>query len=55
MQLNPGQVVRKNYTFRDSDGRTEVLVDMDIDGDHASMFNDMWPRALNKLKEISEA
>ena len=44
----------ENYTFKDKNGNTEVLVDMDINDDYKDMFNDMWPKALQKLKEISE-
>ncbi|MBN8586142.1 MAG: SRPBCC domain-containing protein [Ignavibacteria bacterium] len=45
----------ENYTFREADGGTEVLVDMDTDENYSKMFNEMWPKALQKLKEISEA
>ena len=44
----------ENYTFKEKDGATEVLVDMDSEEDHAKMFEDMWPKALQKLKEIAE-
>jgi uncharacterized protein YndB with AHSA1/START domain len=45
----------ENYTFTDRNGATEVLVDMDIDDDYKAMFEDMWPKALQKLKELAEA
>jgi DNA-directed RNA polymerase subunit beta len=44
----------ENYTFKDVDGGTEVRVDMDIADQYESMFAEMWPQALAKLKEISE-
>jgi L-rhamnose mutarotase len=44
----------ENYTFKDKNGKTELLVDMDINDDYKDMFNDMWPKALQKLKEIAE-
>ena len=44
----------ENYTFRDADGGTEVLIDIDVDDNYVKMFNEMWPKALQKLKEISE-
>ena len=44
----------ENYTFRDADGGTEVMVDIDVDDNYVKMFNEMWPKALQKLKEISE-
>jgi hypothetical protein len=44
----------ENYTFKDFNGKTELLVDMDINDDFKEMFEDMWPKALNKLKELAE-
>jgi hypothetical protein len=44
----------ENYTFKDKDGKTEVLVDIDVADDHVEMFNNMWPDGLKKLKEIAE-
>jgi uncharacterized protein YndB with AHSA1/START domain len=44
----------ENYTFKEKDNSTEVLVDMDIAEEYKEMFEDMWPKALQKLKEISE-
>lgn len=44
----------ENYTFKEKDGVTEVLVDMDIAEEEAEMFNKLWPEALRKLKEIAE-
>ncbi len=44
----------ENYTFTEKDGGTEVSVDMDINDDYKSMFEDMWPKALQLLKEMNE-
>jgi hypothetical protein len=44
----------ENYTFVDKDGGTEVLVDIDVADEYATMFQEMWPPALNLLKELSE-
>ena len=44
----------ENYTFKDRDGKTELLVDMDSNDEYSEMFKDMWPRALQKLKELAE-
>ena len=44
----------ENYTFNDKDGATEVLVDIDVEDEHAQIFNDMWPKGLRKLKELAE-
>ncbi|MBE0539057.1 MAG: SRPBCC domain-containing protein [Ignavibacterium sp.] len=44
----------ENYTFKNLNGKTELLVDIDINDEYKDMFNDMWPKALQKLKELSE-
>jgi uncharacterized protein YndB with AHSA1/START domain len=44
----------ENYTFKDKGGQTEVLVDMDVEDGHKKMFEDMWPKALEKLKALAE-
>src|SRR5687768_13856991 len=41
----------ENYTFKGKDGATEVLVDVDMEDEHAEMFKNMWPAALERLKE----
>ncbi|HML25615.1 MAG TPA: SRPBCC domain-containing protein, partial [Methanomethylovorans sp.] len=45
----------ENYTFKEIDGTTEVLVDIDIvEDEYKEMFQEMWPKALQKLKELAE-
>ncbi len=44
----------ENYTFTEKDGGTEVVVDIDVAEEFADFFNEAWPKALLKLKEISE-
>lgn len=44
----------ENYTFREKDGGTELLVDMDTNEEYKQMFEEMWPKALQSLKEIAE-
>lgn len=44
----------ENYTLKEKDGVTEVLVDMDSEEDYAKMFAEMWPEGLKKIKEIAE-
>ena len=44
----------ENYTFRNVDGKTEVLVDVDTDDEFKESFQDIWPKALQKLKELAE-
>lgn len=45
----------ENYTFKERDGKTEVLVDLEgIVDEFKEMFQNMWPKALQKLKELAE-
>ncbi|MGX9900701.1 SRPBCC family protein [Arthrobacter sp. SA17] len=48
----------ENYTFRQVDGMTvldvEIDVDADSDDEFVQMFNDLWPKALDKLKAMCE-
>lgn len=44
----------ENYTFSQNSGKTLFKVDMDVDESMEEMFTETWPKALKKLKEISE-
>jgi uncharacterized protein YndB with AHSA1/START domain len=44
----------ENYTFKEKEGSTEVLVEMDTVEEYKEMFLDTWPKALEKLKELAE-
>jgi uncharacterized protein YndB with AHSA1/START domain len=44
----------ENYTFKEEDGVTEVIVDIQVVKEFEEMFKDLWPKALAKLKEITE-
>ncbi|WP_421898041.1 SRPBCC domain-containing protein [Marinoscillum sp.] len=44
----------ENYTFHESDGTTTVTVEVDVTEDYLDDFSAMWPKALNKLKELAE-
>jgi uncharacterized protein YndB with AHSA1/START domain len=44
----------ETYTFKGVNGKTELIVRMDINDEFKEMFEGMWPKALQKLKEISE-
>lgn len=44
----------ENYSFKEENGVTEVLVDTDSADEMVSEFEKMWPEALAKLKEIAE-
>ncbi|HET7360664.1 MAG TPA: SRPBCC domain-containing protein [Salinimicrobium sp.] len=44
----------ENYTFTEADRKTTISVEMDILEEYEEMFQKMWPKALRKLKELSE-
>lgn len=47
--------VYENYTFTDENGGTMVAVELiGIPDEYMGMFDDMWPKALEKLKQITE-
>lgn len=45
---------RENYTLKEVNGATEVLVDTDTVHEYKEMFLNTWPQALQKLKELAE-
>ncbi|MEO7523668.1 MAG: SRPBCC domain-containing protein [Ferruginibacter sp.] len=44
----------ERYTFEEKKDTTELKVELTINPDFEKMFNDGWPKALAKLKEICE-
>ncbi len=44
----------ENYSFQENDEATVVTVEIDVTEDFLDYFNAIWPKALNKLKEIVE-
>ena len=46
--------VLENYHFIPNNGGTLVKVEMNTNEDFKSYFEETWPRALNKLKEVCE-
>lgn len=55
-KIYPGQSQGfENYTFNEVEGGTEVVVELiDLPYEYKEMFDDMWPKALEKLKELAE-
>ena len=50
---------KENYTLTELDGQTTLLVYMEMDESEENkqmieMFSKMWPKALEKVKELSE-
>lgn len=44
----------ENYTLNSQGGKTELRVDMDLVEEFAEMFNQIFPKALDKVKELAE-
>lgn len=45
----------ENYTLTSSNGRTTLKVDLDAPDEHRQMFEDKFPKALQRVKALSEA
>lgn len=45
----------ENYTFTEQNGKTKVEVDLNIADEYKEMFEEMWPKALQLLKELAES
>jgi uncharacterized protein YndB with AHSA1/START domain len=44
----------ERYTLREEDGTTHLEVTCDVTPEYEAMMNDMWPRALQRLKTLAE-
>lgn len=44
----------ENYTLKEVDGSTELLVEMDMNEEYKEMFMGMFPKALEQVKVLSE-
>jgi hypothetical protein len=44
----------ENYTLTETDGVTELGIEIDIPDEFKDMFMDMWPKALKLVKDLSE-
>lgn len=59
-EITTGEQVEKwaggheNYGFEEKDGITTVTVEMDTIDDYLDYFNNTYPEALKKLKELAE-
>lgn len=54
-EVDDWQGALEDYTFIPKSGRTIVEVDLDANTGWVDYFNQTWPKALEKLKEICEA
>jgi hypothetical protein len=61
VEITTGEQVEKwaggleNYSFEEKGGVTSVTVDIDVADEYLDYFKDIYPKALNKLKEIAES
>ncbi len=44
----------ENYTLKDANGQTDLIIEMDLNEEYAKMFNETWPKALEKVKQLAE-
>jgi hypothetical protein len=54
-KMEPWAGALEQYYFRQSGAATEVRVELDTVEEYKKMFEDTWPKALQKLKELAEA
>jgi uncharacterized protein YndB with AHSA1/START domain len=60
MEINSGKEVEdwaglhENYTFKEIKGQTLVSIETEINSEFKELFEDTWPAALKKLREICE-
>lgn len=45
----------ENYKLKETNEITELTVETDITAEYKDMFAEMWPKALDKLKELAES
>ena len=44
----------ENYILKTTDGKTELVVDMDMTEEFKDYFTNTWPKALDKVKQLAE-
>jgi hypothetical protein len=44
----------ENYTLKEVDGKTELTIDIDLTEEFQDHFDEAWPKALEKVRELSE-
>ena len=45
----------ENYYLKQENGKTELVVEMDLSEEYAAEFEEKFPLALKKVKELAEA
>ena len=44
----------ESYTLKEENGKTQLMVDMDISEEYKDYFVNTWPKALEEVKQLSE-
>lgn len=52
--VNSWAGAHENYTLRETNGSSALTVEMDVTGEYKKYFEETWPKALAKLKEVAE-
>ncbi|MGN7722516.1 SRPBCC family protein [Chitinophaga sp. 22620] len=45
---------KETYTLKNAGGKTELHIYTDMQDEFIEMFSEMWPKALNTVKQLSE-
>lgn len=53
--VEPWAGMHENYTFNEINGATLLEVDIDSNKEFKAYFEEIWPKALNKLKLMCES
>ena len=53
-KVKPWSGAREEYRLKEEDGKTTLTIEMDITDEFKDMFEKIWPKALKKVKELSE-
>ena len=54
-QVKAWKGAKENYTLRDKGKGTELVIDMDTSDAEQEYFQKTWPKALERVKDLSEA
>lgn len=54
-RVKPWAGAHENYTLKKVNGKTELIIDMDITDEFKDMFSQIWPKALENVKKLSES
>lgn len=54
-QVKAWKGAKENYTLKDKGKGTELVIDMDITETEQEYFQKTWPKALERVKNLSEA